>query len=157
MNEQSFEQEQDGMKQLRRRQLTELFLLAALLIAAFVFWRPQGTNLIQVDFADTSIVITAPDSSSRSIPYQDISGVELALVQDYGTCVSGSTEDGCAYGTWSNETWGEYYLYAKTDLKNCMVITEENGTVTVVNFSSESMTSSTVTAFQELLANEQAE
>lgn len=157
MAEQYRDQERQDIARLKRRQLIELLLLAVVLIAAFLFWRPQGTNLIQVDFEDTSIVITAPDGSARSILYQDIASVELELVKDYGTYVSGHTEGSCAYGIWSNEQWGNYFLYANTELKRCMVITGTDGAVTVVNFSSETMTSSTVTAFQELLAEELTE
>lgn len=147
---------EETLDTLKRHQWFNLILAAAVLVAAILFWRPSGQNLIQSAFGDTAMVLTAPDGSSIEVPYRDVASVELQTVSDYGTCVEGGTEGDTAYGTWQNDEWDEYLLYANTSLKYCMVVTLTDGSVLAVNFSSESLTASTAEAFQELIQSTQS-
>mgnify|MGYP002621696926 CR=1 FL=1 len=85
------------------------------------------------------------------IPYTDIRSVSLVESPDFGRDLSGTSTKSCLNGTWENETYGVYALYAWAKVTDCIVLETSDGFI-LCNFESNDATSHLCTAIQELLA-----
>ncbi|MCC8100954.1 MAG: hypothetical protein LIP11_01380 [Clostridiales bacterium] len=130
--------------------------MLAVLLVAFLFWKPLGENTVQADFGDSSLSLASPDGSvSHEIFYLNVESVELAILTDYGTQLSGTSDGSCVFGLYHRDDYGDYWLFVNTNVTYCMLVTEKDGTVTAANFGNENVTKETVTAFEELVSEAQ--
>ena len=90
------------------------------------------------------------------IPYSDILSVSLSeSPPDLGKELSNTSTKSCLNGTWENETYGVYSLYAWPKVTDFIVIETSNGFI-LCNFESNDATAHLCTAIQELLAKKTA-
>lgn len=125
-----------------------VIILAAFTIYSFV----SGGTSTYLSFEGDAITVTAPESYSYAVNYDDIADVTLVDEFDAGTAVSGSENRSYYWGAWENDVWGEYTLCASKKIDNALVITCTDGSRLVVNYESESTTASLLELVNELLA-----
>lgn len=107
---------------------------AVVVVAAFILIFGRMSVNIMIYELDGGIGIESPDGHLYDIIYEDIEELKLVyLPETYGKCVDGISEKEFSYGTWKNESWGEYELCVKDEVKEAIWICT-NGRILVFNF-----------------------
>lgn len=130
-----------------------LIWLVVILAAFTIYSFASGGTSTYLSFEGDAITVTAPESYTHAVNYDDIADVSLVDEFDAGTAVSGSENRRYYWGTWENNVWGEYTLCASKKIDNALVITTTSGDHLVVNYESESTTASLLELVNELLAS----
>lgn len=85
-----------------------VFLLVVFVVVTFVL--PNGSQKNLFTWEETQLIITCPDESVYTVPYDSIIHIQLVTNADLGTCRSGDDTTNFRYGRWENEVLGEYVL-----------------------------------------------
>lgn len=126
-----------------------------IIIAAFVIvTQLRGSSGIYLDFGDDVLTVSAPNDFSHTIPYDNIVKLELVELTNVGTAVSGDENRKYYWGTWENDTWGQYTLCASKKINNAILITTTNKDFLVFNYESKETTEAMLKMFTELLENQ---
>ncbi|MCD8127478.1 MAG: hypothetical protein LUD82_08580 [Clostridiales bacterium] len=128
-------------------QAGELIVVVVVVLALFSAF--AGTSSATLTFQDDGVSISASDELTIEIAYADMQSVTLEELPDsLGTCVDGKEGRSYSYGVWQSDTWGDYFLAAKTNLTQVIVIKTEEQTV-VFNYESDNVTSQLYEYFLE--------
>lgn len=132
------------------------FLWIIVVLVAFTlittFRGETGTN---ISFGDNTLELTGPEHFSYTLEYDKISSLSLVELSEPGQPVSGNSNRRCQWGTYKNDSWGEYTLCVTTKIENAIRITMQNGEVIVFNYESDETTRAILDMFNELLAAQQ--
>ena len=107
-------------------------LFATALMGLMIFFAVrQSNNTVKVYFEEDQVVATSA-KYSLGMPYDQIASAELTAIPFEGDRVASAYDDDTLRaGVWHNETWGEYYIVADLDAKNCIVVTLNDGRIFV--------------------------
>lgn len=129
------------------------FIFPLLLVAAVLIYSLSGNSIgIQLDFGEDTLTVSAMDQD-WPIPYNSIASLELVTLPDLGTMTEGTEKRTLQCGTWQNETWGEYSLCVDPRIIQGLVITQNDGSVFLLNYESDESTAALWEMFTELLEN----
>lgn len=129
-----------------------LIWLVVILAAFTIYSVVSGGTSTYLSFEGDTMTVTAPESYSYAVSFDDIAEVEVVDEFDAGTAVTGSENRSYYWGGWENDIWGEYTLCASKKISNALVVTCTDGSRLVVNYESESTTASLLGLVNELLA-----
>lgn len=114
-------------------------LLIFLVIGIFVFTHgnQQGASF---ELEGASFILHGPEEFSVEIDLNRLQSIETREVTAVGSCVDGGESGGYLFGIWENEEFGTYHLCKLSDVPTCVVVIQDNGSVTVFNFESNETT-----------------
>lgn len=124
-----------------------LLLLAAIVL---IYTFTGGSIGIYPDFGEDSLTVSA-SSWDWTIPYDQIASLELAQLPDKGTMRDGIDKAKLQCGDWENDTWGSYTLCVVPKVEACIVVTQIDGSIFVMNYESEESTAELYNMFTQLL------
>ena len=119
-----------------RRILLFVFILA---LAVF-FYGAFGSNTLLLSLEGEAITLTGPEDSSFSVPYAEITSMELLENFDPGTAVNGGLKNHIRYGLWHNEALGDYRLFASDKIDVVILLRTTAGETLVFNYESADTT-----------------
>lgn len=123
-------------------------ILFALVILISIF---QPSNKIIAEFEEESVTVRS-SRYTMNIPYEMVSGLELAQKPDMGEALDGHDDMILQTGTWKNETWGEYEVCVEIATDNCIVIHLTDGRIFVISRRDNEETSAIFEEFQTYLS-----
>ena len=116
-----------------------LFAIALMGLMIFFAIR-QSNNTVKVYFEQDQVVATSA-KYSLGMPYDQIASAELTELPFEGDRVASAYDDDTLRaGVWHNDTWGEYYIVADLDAKNCIEVTLDDGRIFVFSRKNDSTT-----------------
>lgn len=133
--------------------LKNLVWLIVIIAAFTIFSMARGGTSVYLDFGEEQLNVTAPENYTYTVDYDDIANMELIEEFDPGTMISGDETRKYRWGTWKNDTWGEYTLCASKKIDNALVISLSNGETLVINYESEDTTFSLLGLIDDLIEN----
>lgn len=136
------------MKQQKARN-TFLTLLIPILILLYIFF--GGSVGISLDFGEEALAISA-EKQDWSLPYDQIISLELADAADFGVPLNSTEKRTLHYGSYENDSWGQYNLCIDPRIETCIVIETTNGFF-VLNYENEESTQQLYIMFTQLLAS----
>ena len=136
------------MKQQKARN-TFLTLLIPILILLYIFF--GGSVGISLDFGEDALAISA-EQQDWSIPYDQIISLELAEVKEFDARLEGNEKRALYYGSYENDSWGQYTLCVDPRINSCIIIETTNGFF-VLNYENEESTQQLYIMFTQLLAS----
>ncbi len=136
------------MKQQKIRNMF-LTLLIPVLILLYIFF--GGSVGISLDFGEDALAISA-EKQDWNIPYEQIISLELTDAEDFGTLLNGTEKRTLHYGSYENDSWGQYNLCIDPRIETCIVIETTNGFF-VLNYENGESTQQLYIMFSELLAS----
>ena len=102
-------------------------------------WNLSGGNSVTTEVDHTQIGIVVNNEDAVFIPFDEITDITLVENMDYGTQITGYSDEKYLYGQYENKTLGLYELMAFKNVASCIEIkTREN--IYVYNLSSASKT-----------------
>lgn len=126
-------------------------LLLLVIIGVATVYSLSGKNIgMNLDFGETSFAIRAGDYS-EIIPYSSIESIELVPTPESGNMISGAETRRLRYGTWRNDTWGEYRQCINTETNQCIQLSLSENAVYVLNYQDDNSTVSLFNMLTELL------
>lgn len=154
MGDTIFTLQQDHADKQRNR--TNLIISAVVLIALFIattFIFPGEDTSKMFIWEEDHLLITKPDETTETIPYADILNMTLVENFDFGTCLDGKNENRYRFGTWSNDSLGQYRLCATGRFESVILMTTPDGYY-AIGYESGKTTAGLYPAFLDLLADE---
>ena len=136
------------MKQQKARN-TFLTLLIPILILLYIFF--GGSVGISLDFGEDALAISA-EKQDWNIPYEQIISLELTDAEDFGTLLNGAEKRTLHYGSYENDSWGQYNLCIDPRIDAYIIIETNNGFF-VLNYENEESTKQLYIMFTQLLAS----
>ena len=136
------------MKQQKARN-TFLTLLIPILILLYIFF--GGSVGISLDFGEEALAISA-EKQDWSLPYDQIISLELADAADFGVPLSSTEKRTLHYGSYENDSWGQYNHCIDPRIETCIVIETTNGFF-ILNYENEESTQQLYIMFTQLLAS----
>lgn len=125
--------------------------LFVVIIAAVTLFSLMGEKSgIYLDFCEESLTVSVSDFEA-AIPYADIAALELSLLPDSGTIIEGADKHTVRYGTWQNDTWGEYTLCITPKVSQGLVLTLKDGSIFILNYQDTESTEALYKMFTDLL------
>lgn len=122
-----------------------------LLAAAVLIYSLMGNSIgIHLDFGEDALNVSASDLD-WSIPYSQISHMEIRDLPDVGSMTEGIDRKGLQCGIWHNALWDTYTLCISPRISRCIVLTMSDSSTFVFNYESEESTGSLYQMFAELL------
>ena len=115
-------------------------VLVLIIFGVITFFR--GSSSMYLNFDGNTITVSAPENFVCSVPFENISDIEFIEEFDTGTMVNGSKNRKFAWGTWENETLGQYTLCASPKIESAIAVKEANGNILVFNYESNETTAS---------------
>lgn len=148
--------EDQHIKQIRRFYRREFIIFIAIVVGFSLFSLRNRDSWITLNFGDDSMTLTGPDDAPFvvEISYQDILSVQKVTSLDLGENLTGIDTEKCLFGTWKNDSYGEYTLCASPSVSDYIVLETDCG-ITVFNYESEDMTEHLYTALAELIDEQQ--
>lgn len=125
-------------------------LSIVILVAVTVLSLMSGKIGVDLDFGEETLTVSV-SGFEKEIPYAGITSLELAELPDTGTLLEGGDKRGLQYGTWENDTWGEYSLCITSKVSQALVLTMEDGSVFVLNYQDQDNTQALFEMFTDLL------
>lgn len=122
------------MSQDKKRNWTNLLFILAIIIVFSIYSMVHARQGVSYQLTGSAFALTGPEGFMAEINLNNVKSLEFRSEYTRGTCVTGNTNGGYSYGIWENEEFGEYQLCVLDKVPACVVITENNGTVTVFNF-----------------------
>jgi len=137
------------------KRFLKLLLYAAIFLAIYyLVVSLVGDLSVSVRFGkDDAITLTGPGRSSVSVLYSDIDSIELIPLPAPGEKAGGGSSRSWYWGTWKNEKYGEYSLFASKKSSKGILIRTSDGNVVIFNQESDSDTENTYKMFELLLAD----
>ncbi len=86
----------------------------------------ESINKVRVEFGSDSVDILAA-KYSMTIPYDMVDSAALVEMPDPGEIVEGRDDMTIRFGTWINDTWGEYSVCADLATSKAIVVFLEDG------------------------------
>ena len=128
------------------------FVWIIVVIVAFsIFSLLRGGTSIYLNFDEDSLFITAPENYTHKVAYDEIIHFELIDKFDPGTLISGGENRKYQWGTWKNDTWGEYALCASKQIDNALILSLSNGELLVLNYESKQFTAALPEFFNSMI------
>lgn len=130
-----------------------LALLILFLAAFTILSRLFGGAGITLDFDQDALTIGGPKKFSIVVEYDSIDSLELVELTDAGTLISGGENRSYFWGTWENDTWGQYTLCAAKKVDTAILITTQDHELIVFDDYSNDTTAEMFQMFTELLTH----
>ena len=127
----SYEEEMKRAKQSQRQGiiLCVIIIIGVILLPNLSLFQSEADNALRFDAK--GFTLSLPGDEALSVP--------LVESPDYGSCISGSTENGCRYGTWESDSYGKYLLCINQDFSTAILI-QTDTQVLLFNFESPDTT-----------------
>lgn len=133
--------------------LKNLIWLVVILAAFTIFSTARGGTSTTLDFGEDNLTVTAPENYTYVVDYDEINNIELVDKFESGAMVSGGETRKYQWGTWKNETWGEYTLCITKRIDNALLISHSDGELLVLNYESDKTTEALLELFNDLLVD----
>lgn len=135
----SYEEELERAKQSQRRGiiLCVVIIIGVILLPNLSLFQSEADSALR--FEADGFTLSLPGEEPLAVPYSRISHIALIESPDYGACVSGSTENGCRYGTWESDSYGKYLLCVNQDFSTAILVQTDTQTL-LFNFESAATT-----------------
>lgn len=135
----SYEEEMKRAKQSQRQGiiLCVIIIIGVILLPNLSLFQSEADNALRFDAK--GFTLSLPGDEALSIFYSQIVRISLVESPDYGSCISGSTENGCRYGTWESDSYGKYLLCINQDFSTAILI-QTDTQVLLFNFESPDTT-----------------
>lgn len=118
------------MKRSNRRTTSTASVVIALAIVAIVgVWFYSGS--IEVNLGDTSINVKTRYWADLGVNYSEINNISYRKELNVGERKAGVGSAKLSVGTFQNEEFGTYTLYAFTDAKEYIVLTTNEQTIVI--------------------------
>jgi hypothetical protein len=121
-----------------------------IIIVFILFFRNNLRETTYVSVGEDALLIQGYKGQEVSIPYGELTRVELTGEVNFGTMINGTDTVRGTSGTWKNDEYGEYSLYINKKVTDYLVLTTDTQT-TVFNYESVNVTDNIYTAFEELM------
>ena len=138
------------MSQDMRKRLNILVMVGFFLVIWFVTMR--GEKGIELKIEENGLTISVTSGEALYVDYEKIRN--LSFVQDFerGERVSGPEKRGISAGTWKNEQYEEYTLFAYDKIPS-VIILETDGGVIALNYESKNTTEEFYATLKDYLNN----
>jgi len=122
------------MKLFERSRKLNYILCGVIFVGVIVYTLLATGNRDMIYFkpSETGILIQGPENYTIDIAFTDIQKVELLDYFDRGVSVGGVVEKDLYYGTFENDMYGKYELFAIAPVRTHMSITTKDGKVYVI-------------------------
>ena len=120
-------------------------------VTIYIIARGGMRSPYSLSVANETISVTGDNEYSFSLPMQDIASIELTQIQDYGTCIEGSSDRSHICGVYENTAFGRYDLWIIKKIKSAIVVTDKTGHVCVLNYENERSTNELYKALNEMI------
>lgn len=128
------------MKRKNKEILSVVVVWVAILVIFGVFNKGGGTeSFVQIE--KEGFTLRSVTGESLKVNWEEIQNVEKRDSVDFGTVVSGTDTADQKSGTFHNDEFGDYRLFADPDISNYLIITTDETTL-VMNYESEKSTDS---------------
>lgn len=131
----------------KKARYLNLLILVVILIVVPVF-SSLFSKSFSYQFTDSSMTITDPDETEYYISYDSILSMELLECPDWGSCISGGSNNSYCWGVWENSEWGQYILCAYTEPTVCILIRTDSQTV-ALNYETDEVTQGLLASLTE--------
>jgi len=129
------------------------FLCVILLLLGFYMLRRNYGIL--PSFTEHRFTVSGSEGVSWSRDFSDIAAIELLDQWDAGEVISGGSKYGFVFGTRRNTSAGEYTLLTLGKINDCFLkVTDQDGSVLVLNYESKDSTVSLFSMLRQLFENE---
>ena len=128
-----------------------ILLTLVILALAFFFYGVFGRNTLLLSLDNSAVTLSGPESSSYSVPFSSIASMELREEFDPGEAVDGGLKNHIRYGSWQNEEFGDYQLFASDKIQAVIVLRTGDGELLVYNYESDKTTRSHYGSFAAFL------
>lgn len=119
-------------------------------LVVIVFSAVESANKINVDFTEEAVNVKSA-KYSMSIPFAEVSSVELAEMPEAGEVIDGRDTMTIRTGIWSNDIWGEYHVCVIPENPQCIVVHLKDGRIFVFNHPNNEETTAVFEQFQNCL------
>ena len=103
-----------------------LVLLISIVVIVAVYSFAGGGGKMDLDIGEHELSVAYEDFSA-TVNYEDVTAIELVEVSDFGAPVDGGSDKSCRWGTWKNDTWGEYAQYSLTSTSKGVLLYLRDG------------------------------
>lgn len=124
----------------KNRMIQSAIWLVLIVVGVTLFrWNISGGNSITTEVDNTQIGIVVNNADAVFIPFDEITEIAFVEDMDYGTQVTGVSDEKYLYGQYENKTLGTYELMAFKNVASCIEIKTGENTY-VYNLSSDRKT-----------------
>ncbi|MBQ8359489.1 MAG: hypothetical protein IJX37_06230 [Oscillospiraceae bacterium] len=127
-----------------------IFLILIILAMVLIYTLSGGSVGISLDFGEDALSVSAANMD-WNLSYDQIADMKLTELSNVGFMVEGIDKGSLQCGTWQNEIWNEYTLCICPKLSQCIVLTQNDGSIFVLNYESDESTAALYNMFTELL------
>lgn len=146
---QDFFSQDDPKKRIRKyiAMVGIAFVVVGILIIHANQTRGDDLDLV---YDGTMISLLGPQSQQVDLPLDDILAVDYTSRIEIGTMLNGMETDNCYWGTFQNDVWGTFRLFAEKKLTDYIVFETVDGK-TLFNCNSQRETEALYDAIVQLL------
>ena len=150
---------EDYFAAIKKNNKSSIFFFILIVVGFTIYTMFAGGGGASLEFADDFLRLASPDKDTPfeySIRYDEIIAVETITKDmefDLGEMVNGSQAKKLWCGTWKNDKYGEYTLYASPKFNTYSVITTTDDVI-VMNVEGDETTASFTDAMIKLLVDE---
>ena len=128
-----------------------LFVLALFAVTMLIFYFDTAED-VKITFAETQVEVKHDRKYSMAIPYDIIEAAQLVELPQGGEKQAGGDNMVVRYGTWVNDTWGQYCICVDLDATLCIEISLNDGRTFVISRKSNEETTAVFEQLQARLA-----
>lgn len=139
-----------------KKRVKKYLLIVGTLIAVMVILavhagqsKTDSTDLVYTEDGVKTITLTGPEEMQVDIPTADLLQVDYISRIDFGTQLSGIETDNCYCGTFRNDVWGEYVLFAEKKVTDYIIFRVKDGMI-LFNCNSRRETEALYQALKEM-------
>ncbi len=130
--------------------LRYLIFAIVILVLVVLLSMCEARGKVKVAFGDESVDVRSKPYS-MNIPYHMVKDLELVDLPDLGDVKEGQDNQSLSYGTWENETWGDYTAVLDLAAQNAIVVYLDDGRIFVFSRRNNEYTAEDFAVFEEHL------
>lgn len=142
--------EEDRYEGFVRYRNSSILISVIVITAVLLFVRNRMQQNIYVEPRQDAFYLKSCAGDEALVPYEELTAVSYEEGLDPGTLKEGTDDKKVKSGTWENERFGEYQLYALPKVTSYVILTTADG-VTVFNYESANTTKQIYDAFYDLM------
>lgn len=128
------------------------FILVLFAVTMLIFYFDTSED-VKITFSETQMDVKHDRKYTMSVPYDIIDSARLTELPEGGKKLAGGDNMVVRYGTWENDTWGEYYICADLDATLCIELTLNDGRTFVISRKNNDETTAVFHQLQDHLAS----
>lgn len=135
----------------RAKKYRNMFITLLILFFFSLYHLMSGSDNVDFQWSSTQLTVKMPDDNTFVLNFSEVDSIDLTEFNHYGTCISGGQSRQHAYGVWTNDIFGEYFLCVSTIPSNCIILHTSNSTY-IINYESDETTLQLYQSLLELIS-----